>query len=89
MSPASPQIVPLRVRAEVGTEKRMFTFAAPFRIGRTDDCEVSIKNEHVSRRHAEVVFDNGNWLVRVSSESDARSIQPGRSDVLFPFLAQN
>jgi len=64
MSPASPQIVPLRVRAEIGTEKRTFTFATPFKIGRTDDCEVSIKNEHVSRRHAEVVFDNGNWLFR-------------------------
>ena len=55
---------PLKVRAEIGTERRIFTFAKPFRIGRTDDCEVCIKNEHVSRQHVEVVFENGNWLIR-------------------------
>ena len=55
---------PLKVRAEIGNERRVFTFATAFRIGRTDDCEVCIKNEHVSRKHAEVVFENGAWLIR-------------------------
>ena len=39
------------------------TFSQPFRIGRTDDCEVCIKDEYVSRVHAEVVFENGSWWV--------------------------
>ena len=55
---------PVKVRAEIGDERRIFTFTAPFRIGRTDECEVCIHNEHVSRKHAEVVFENGCWLVR-------------------------
>src|SRR5215469_6187295 len=40
------------------------SFAEPFRIGRSDDCEVSIKNEYVSRVHAEVVLQHGTWCVR-------------------------
>jgi len=62
MTPVTPP--PLKVRAEIGTERRVFTFAKAFRIGRTDDCEVCIKNEHVSRKHVEVVFENGTWLIR-------------------------
>jgi membrane-bound lytic murein transglycosylase D len=55
----------LKVRAEMGPEeKRVFTFTQAFRIGRTEDCEVCIKNEHVSRKHVEVVFENGAWLIR-------------------------
>jgi membrane-bound lytic murein transglycosylase D len=67
MSPRFPDPVqaiqppPLRVRAETGDER---TFTSAFRIGRTDECEVCIKNEHVSRRHVEVIVDNGSWLVR-------------------------
>ena len=62
--PASGSPPPLRVRAEVGNEHRTFTFTSPFKIGRTEDCEVCIKNEHVSRKHLEAVFENGSWLVR-------------------------
>ncbi len=66
MNPSNQQspIPPLRVRAEMGDERRVFTFAKAFRIGRTEDCEVCIKNEHVSRKHAEVAFENGCWLIR-------------------------
>jgi pSer/pThr/pTyr-binding forkhead associated (FHA) protein len=45
-------------------ERRDFRFAAPFRIGRLPECEVCIENQYVSRAHAEVVFDNGQWWVR-------------------------
>ena len=56
--------VALKVRADDGNERRSFTFTTAFRIGRTEDCEVCIKNEHVSRKHAEVVVENGAWLIR-------------------------
>ena len=65
MSPYPSQSPPvLRVRAEVGDGQKTFSFTRPFRVGRTDDCEVCIKNEHVSRKHVEVVFEGGTWLVR-------------------------
>ena len=48
----------------MGDERRVFTFSQAFRIGRTEECEVCIKNEHVSRKHVEVVFENGSWLIR-------------------------
>src|SRR6185295_15430372 len=69
MSPLNPQsqipaAPPLRVRAEIGEERRTFTFDKGFRIGRTEECEVCIKNEHVSRKHVEIVVDNGCWMVR-------------------------
>lgn len=57
MSPTPPL---LRVRTELGER----TFDKAFRIGRTEECEVCIKNEHVSRKHAEVFLQNGSWLVR-------------------------
>jgi len=54
------------LKVSLGTtpaSRRSFTFTSPFRIGRADDCEVCIKNEYVSRVHAEVVFENGRWWV--------------------------
>ncbi len=45
-------------------DQRSFTFAQPFRIGRTDECEVCVRSEYVSRIHAEVIFENGRWWIR-------------------------
>ena len=39
-------------------------FRLSFRIGRLEDCEVCIRNEHVSRCHAEVIFENNQWVVK-------------------------
>ena len=49
---------------EASSNRQTFTFDRSFRIGRTQECEVCITNEHVSRKHVEVVIDNGHWLVR-------------------------
>ena len=38
-------------------------FRLSFRIGRQDDCEVCVKDEYVSRYHAEVSFQDGHWSV--------------------------
>ncbi len=42
-----------------GLEKK--TFDAPFRIGRDEECDVQISSPSVSRVHAEVTFENGDW----------------------------
>ena len=49
---------------ETPEERRTFTFEKSFQIGRADECEVCIKNEHVSRRHVEVACANGAWRWR-------------------------
>jgi membrane-bound lytic murein transglycosylase D len=47
-----------------GLEDKRFEFTELFRIGRTEECEICVKDEHVSRIHAEVSFENGTWQIR-------------------------
>lgn len=58
---ASPS---LNVTTAHAAQRQHFEFTRPFRIGRTDDCEVFLNDEYVSRVHAEVVFENGAWRIR-------------------------
>ena len=44
-------------------DRREFKLNKPFRIGRDTDCEVLVQNEFVSRHHAEVSFENGQWWI--------------------------
>ena len=61
----------LKVVISKGIGSENFTvYDVPFRIGRADDCEVSIKNDYVSRIHAEVAFENGSWCVRDLNSSN-------------------
>src|SRR5215472_17824268 len=62
------QCPPLRVSLVPGL--RTLTFSHPFRIGRAEDCEVSIQNEYASRVHAKVFFENGKWWVRDLNSSN-------------------
>ena len=65
MTPGINNSSKIRVETEVFKyPERDYTFLQDFRIGRRDDAEVCIKDEFVSRYHAEVVFDNGKWWVR-------------------------
>jgi membrane-bound lytic murein transglycosylase D len=54
---------PLEATVSVGASHQQFQFTKGFRIGRTEECEVCIKDEHVSRIHAEVTFENGAWSI--------------------------
>jgi hypothetical protein len=56
--PAAPV---LRVRMADGTVQR---FARSFHIGRDRECELSIQDVHVSRRHAVVLLADGRWSLR-------------------------
>src|SRR5215831_14832830 len=52
------------------SDQRCIIFSCPFHIGRADFCEVTIDNEYVSRVHAEVVFNKGNWCIRDLNSSN-------------------
>jgi hypothetical protein len=72
-SAEQPAPSPPLLRVSVGTtlaDRQNFRFVKSFRIGRVEDCEVCIKNEYVSRAHAEVVFQNGQWRVRDLNSSN-------------------
>jgi hypothetical protein len=69
----SPGSGPPRLKLTVTTpegERQDFAFHTRFRIGRIDECEVCIRNEYVSRNHAEVAFENGRWVLRDLNSSN-------------------
>jgi len=45
-------------------QSQSLRFRLSFRIGRLEDCEVCIKDDYVSRYHAEVVFEDNQWVAR-------------------------
>jgi membrane-bound lytic murein transglycosylase D len=52
----------IRVSVEKGTaRKTVYSFSAPFRIGRDEECELRLSDSRVSRFHAEVRFAQGKW----------------------------
>ncbi len=56
---------PVRVRMErEGAAPAEQLFAGSFRIGRGEDCEVTVSSHLASRVHAEVVYEEGGWWVR-------------------------
>jgi membrane-bound lytic murein transglycosylase D len=58
---SSPRLPKLRVRTPDG---RSFRFSQSFHIGRGEDCEVTVEDGHVSRRHVQVSFSDGHWHIR-------------------------
>ena len=48
----------------VRTDGTDLAFEKAVRIGRADECDVCIKNEYVSRVHAEIAWVDGQWWVR-------------------------
>jgi membrane-bound lytic murein transglycosylase D len=53
----------VKVEAE-GLESCEFSFRRSFRIGRDDDCEIQIQSPGISRRHAEVLCEDGVWRLK-------------------------
>lgn len=59
----SPPALQVKIeRGEAPTKE--FVFKAPFRIGRDEECQVCIKDYMVSRVHAEVTYEEGQWWIR-------------------------
>lgn len=61
---------PIEVRLSQSVEDGARAFTAAFRIGRDAGCAVCIRNEFVSRIHAEVVPEPGGWRVRDLNSSN-------------------
>jgi membrane-bound lytic murein transglycosylase D len=68
-SSSSAPVVRVSVEAIPGVREQ-FEFRESFIIGRVEECGVCIKNEYVSRNHAQVSFENGQWLVRDLNSSN-------------------
>ena len=69
----------LKISFQTGPgERQDFRFQRSFRIGRQEPCEVCIKEEHVSRAHAEIAFENGQWWVRDLGSSNGTYVAEQR-----------
>src|SRR5581483_9515941 len=80
----SPPSSATRLHVRTGTaphDTLDLQFETSFRIGRADDCGVCIKNDYVSRNHAEVFCDKGQWWVRDLHSSNGIFIGDQRIEV--------
>ena len=66
---SSPPILHVTVEG-IGLVSKHFQFTKPFRIGRSEECEICVKDDHVSRRHAEVTLEEGTWCIRDLNSSN-------------------
>jgi pSer/pThr/pTyr-binding forkhead associated (FHA) protein len=79
-----PALSPPRLRVRIGTtpgDQQDLHFGKSFRIGRVEECDVCIKDEYVSRAHAEVLFENGQWWVRDLHSSNGIYIEDQRVEL--------
>ena len=55
---------PLHVLVDIdGEERREYVFSNSFKVGREDDCDLTIQHSHVSRNHLEIDFKDQCWWV--------------------------
>src|SRR6266851_7158255 len=79
-----PALSPPRLRVSIGTtpgDRQDLHFGKSFRIGRVEECDVCIKDEYVSRAHAEVLLEHGQWWVRDLHSSNGIYIDDQRVDL--------
>jgi len=74
-----PRIVASELRVSLSASgQRSWHFTRAFRIGRTEDCDISIKDDYVSRVHAEGVFEDGTWIIRDLNSSNGIYVEGQR-----------
>jgi len=56
------------VRIRMGTSVRELEGEGPFTLGRDPDCSVVVNNPYVSRRHAELRFEGGVWILEAQGQ---------------------
>jgi peptidoglycan lytic transglycosylase D len=71
---------PIRVSFSGAPDGRALDFIAAFRIGRTAECEVWVRNDYVSRVHAEVTPEGEGWRIRDLESSNGLYLNGKRVD---------
>ena len=61
---SAPDPPALWVSFKTALEEQKVQFKQSFVIGRIETCEVCIRDEYVSRRHAELAYDGDQWWIR-------------------------
>ena len=82
---APPSLSPPPVTVTFGPpqrEKQILTFNGSFVIGRTDDCDVTIKDEFVSRAHVRVLYEQGQWWIRDLQSANGIFVNEQRVETL-------
>ncbi len=73
---------PIKVIIATSADQHHLQFTNPFRIGRSDECEVCIDDDYVSRTHAEVVFEDGQWWIRDLNSSNGIFVDGKRIEAI-------
>jgi hypothetical protein len=76
---SEPEAPALTVRTPDGATQR---FTRSFHIGRDRDCELSIQDGHVSRRHAVVLLAAGTWSLRDLQSSNGIYVDGRRVEIV-------
>jgi membrane-bound lytic murein transglycosylase D len=71
---------PIFVSYTGSSEAEPRSFTSAFRIGRSSACELCIRNDFISRIHAEVVPENAHWYIQDLNSSNGLFINGKRVD---------
>lgn len=78
---SSSQPPAIQVSVEHGkSDRTSYSFSKDFSIGRDKDCDIQIKDLTVSRVHAVVYFDNGNWWIEDKQSGNGTIVDGHRID---------
>ena len=66
--------------AKLNGDCQNWSFTTPFKIGRVPECEVFVQEEHVSRNHAQVTYELGQWVVLDMKSANGLYIGDQRMD---------
>ena len=63
LAQTDPQSLPLTVVGPTGERRRVLVDRSPFRIGRLPDRELTLKDGRISRDHAQILLEDGQYFI--------------------------
>src|SRR3974390_3792477 len=63
-------------------ETKQWTFSQAFKIGRRPESDVCIQDDCVSRTHAEVVYEEGEWRLRDLQSANGVFVETERKEIV-------
>jgi len=70
----------ISVSVEEDGQTSTFQFRKSFHIGRDESCEIQVSNPGVSRRHAEVFYSDGLWILKDLGSGNGTFVDGNRID---------